>query len=122
MTSGTKVSFKVSNVSAGSVAELALYGPGSGLSGTNLFTGDATAVLCNRAASCSNNTSGQDIENFAITQTGTYRLAVVRNWGFSCESSGTYDLSVTSASTFQALGQTSNDTATLSVGQSCPVH
>lgn len=121
MTAGTTVTFKVTNVSSGSVAELALYGPGSALSGTNLFTGNATAVLCNVGASCDNNTAGQAIENFAITHTGTYRLTVTRNWGFSCGGSGTYDLSVTSASTFQPLGQTSDDTATLSVGQSCPV-
>jgi hypothetical protein len=121
LTAGTKVSFKVSNVSSGSVVEVALYGPGVALGGTDLFTGDTTELLCGGdLTSCSNNTAGQDVESFAIPQTGTYRFAVTRNWSHSCSATGTYDMSVTSASSFQANGQTVEDAPSLAPGPSCP--
>jgi hypothetical protein len=120
LTAGAMVSFKVTAVSSGSVAAIAVYGPNVTLGGTNLLTGDTTELLCNFDNNCSDGIAGQDVENFSIPTTGTYRFAVTRNWGDSCGATGTYQVAVNSATTFASLGQTVKGAASLASGVNCP--
>ncbi|MCB9082346.1 MAG: hypothetical protein H6555_11620 [Lewinellaceae bacterium] len=106
---GMKVDFRVSNVTDGSVAQIALYAPGVALGGTNLFTGTTKELLCNLQADCSKNQNGQAVTSFTIPTDGTYRFAVSRNWGYSCGSTGNYRLMVHSSQAFKFDRQTADD-------------
>ncbi len=94
LTVGTTLSLRVNAVSQGSVAQIALYGPGVQLGGINLLTGDASELRCISASNCSLYTAGEHVDGFPIAQTGTYRLAITRDWGASCGGSGTYQLNI----------------------------
>lgn len=117
---GTTVSFSATQITGNSVCQIALYGPGVALGGTNLFTGNTTELRCNYVSGCSNNTGGQTVTNFSITTTGVYRLAVTRDWGTSCGGSGNYRLQIHADTPFTGLVATVNDAATLASGVSCP--
>lgn len=99
---GTAISITVGDVTGSSVVRLALYGPGLGLGGTNRLTGTAADLQCGGQ----DETTSLDV---VLTEQGTYRLAVVRDWGSSAGFDGTYDLTVTSDQTVLALGSTAND-------------
>jgi hypothetical protein len=103
---GSKASFEVTNLTNGSVVQLALYAPGIELGGTNLFTGTTSEIACIIDGDCDLNTGGYSVHDFSITTSGVYRLAVTRNNGFSCGSTGTYDLSVSSDKNFIFKSQT----------------
>ena len=106
---GSIATFQAGPVSAGSVAQIALYAPGIALGGVNLFTGTTKELLCNVASKCEENQAGQLKSNFAIPATGVYQFAVSRDWGKSCEAKGTYKIKITSDRNFTFNKQTLED-------------
>lgn len=116
---GSTISITVNQVSSGSVAQLALYGPGVALGGVNLLTGTQNELRCNETADCNAHTDGQSVASVAIAQAGRHRVAVTRHWGNSCGGSGTYALSVTSATPFVVTGQTAEDQTSQAPGFEC---
>jgi hypothetical protein len=106
---GSVVSFQAGPVSAGSVAQISLYAPGTVLGGVNLFTGTTKELLCNAAGKCDENQAGQLKNNFAVPATGVYQFAVSRNWSLSCEAKGTYKLKIASDRNFTFNKQTVED-------------
>lgn len=121
VTAGSVLTIRVTNVSDGSVSQLALYGPGVALGGTNLLTGSTKESFCRAGTGCSDFTGGEQALNVLAAAAGTYRVAVTRNWGKSCGSSGTYKLDVTSTVAFVVVGQTISDQKTLASGAECKV-
>ena len=119
LTAGSVLTIRVTNVSSGSVAQLALYGPSVALGGVNLLTTTTKELRCLAGAGCSTFTAGEHVDAITVTQTGTYRLAITRDWGTSCGGTGTYRLDVTSTQAFQVMGQTVEDQASLASGFEC---
>jgi hypothetical protein len=117
---GATVTFTVTDVTGDSIVQLALYGPGEPLGGTNHFTGSVAELRCNYIDGCDTKPDGQAMTFFGIPAAGTYRLAITRDWGESCGSSGTYRLLIHSSKAFVAPKQTVDDVATLAVGTECP--
>ncbi len=116
---GSVFTIRVNTVSSGSVAQLALYGPGVALGGINLLTGTTSELRCTNAGSCTAFTGGEQVNAITLAQGGTYRLAVTREWGNSCGGTGTYRLEVTSTVAFQVAGQTVEDQTSLASGFQC---
>lgn len=119
MTAGSVITVGVSNVTGNSVSQLALYGPGIALGGNNLLTGTNSELRCTSVASCSGYAAGEQKTGVILTQTGTYRVAVTRDWGKSCGSSGNYRLDLTSSIAFQAVSQSVNNGASAAPGAAC---
>ncbi len=118
-TEGAVVNFSATDVTGGSVLQVALYAPGVALGGTNLFTGNNTELRCNYVDGCSENTAGQTINGFTIDSAGTYRLAITRNYSASCGTDGTYRLQVTSDTGFNSPIQTVDDVESQSTEWQC---
>lgn len=106
---GTQVTFKISPVSAGSTAQIALYDKDTPLGGINQFTQTTNELRCNTERDCNKNTAGQTVNNFIAPNAGTYRLAVSRNWSLSCGAEGTYTLTITADRNFKVVKQSGND-------------
>ncbi len=119
LSAGSALTIAVSNVSSGSVSQIALYAPGVALGGTNLLTGNTNELRCTAGAGCASYTAGEQVSAFPITQSGTYRLAVTREWGTSCGGTGTYHLSLTSTAAIQVTGQTVEDQTSQASGYEC---
>lgn len=106
----------VSAVTGTSTLRMAVFAPGVALSGTNLTNGGVTDRRC----------FGQNIgDTVGLTNlpaSGTYRIAVGRDWGLSGGASGTYTLSVSmNTAKLVYLSQTVEDTATqLTAATTCP--
>ena len=109
LTMGSIVTFQATEVTGGSVLQVALYGPGVPLGGTNLFTGNSNELRCDYVSGCNNNTAGQTVSDFVVPGDGLYRFAVTRDWGHSCGGSGTYRLIVASDTEFPGVEQTVDD-------------
>jgi len=118
-TAGTTVTFEVTDLSGDSIAQLALYAPGVALGETNLLTGTTNELRCNFVGNCGE-MPDQVVTDFALTDGGTYRLAVTRDWGVSCGGSGTFRLVINADSRFEFPVRTVNDAATLATGTECP--
>lgn len=119
VTAGSVLNVRVSNVSDGSASQVALYGPGVALGGTNLLTGTNNELRCITAPSCSSYTAGEQKVGVTAATTGTYRLAVTRNWGISCGATGTYNVQLTSNVGFQVGTQTVQDGTSQAPGSEC---
>jgi hypothetical protein len=119
VTAGSVFTIRVNTVSSGSVAQLALYGPGVSLGGVNLLTGTTKELRCTTGGDCNLFIAGEHVSAITLSQAGTYRLAVTRDWGNSCGGTGTYHLEVTSTVAFQVAGQTVEDQASLASGFEC---
>ncbi len=117
---GAEVTIDVHNVSAGSVAQIALYGPGVALGGTNLLTGTTNELRCDTTDDCNAHTAGVSY-TMTVPTSGTYRLAVTRDWGNSCGGSGSYDLEVTADEELEVGGQTADDVTSAAPGFECAV-
>ncbi|HKP28320.1 MAG TPA: hypothetical protein VJU15_02920 [Gemmatimonadales bacterium] len=116
---GSVITFKVNNVSSGSVSQLAFYAPGVALGGVNLLTGNIKELRCTTAAGCEGFTGGEQVSSYAVANGGTYRIAVTREWGTSCGGTGTYHIEVSATKAFQALGQTREDAPSAAIGFEC---
>jgi len=113
LTAGSEVTITTSSITGNSVARLALFSPGTALSGTNLLTASAFDQSC----------GGMNITESAtltVYETGTYRLAVGRDWGSSAGASGTYGLLVTEDQISVTPVQTIDDLASEAQGFLCP--
>lgn len=119
VTAGTQLFIEVTQVSAGSVSQIALYGPGVPLGGTNLLTGTTNELRCTVAGDCGGYTAGESVGPVVLAASGTYRVAVTRDWGFSCANDGTYHLQVTASEPFTPLGQTVQDENSAAPGYEC---
>ena len=117
---GSVATFKATDVTGGSIVGLALYAPGSALGGINLFTSTTSEYRCGAVPDCDSQPEGQLIGNFVIAETGTYRLAITRDWSESCGDNGTYRLAVTSDKAFSKPTRTVNDKQSLATGVECP--
>ena len=118
-TAGTTVTFEVIDLTGNSIAQIALYGPGVSLGDTNLFTGTTNELRCNFVADCGE-MPDQVVSDLVLTDGGTYRLAVTRDWGSSCQGSGTFRLVINADSRFQFPVRTVDDAASLAPGYECP--
>lgn len=110
--SGTQLRIHHENLTGTSVSRMALFAPGSPLSGTNLLWGSAWDVSC----------FGQDQDQTLGTSTlsaGTYRLAIGRDWGRSAGASGTYDLWLEVLAGAVAVEQTVDDEDSQAMGWTC---
>lgn len=108
----TTVTVSVSNVTDSSALRLGAFGPGTALTGSDLFTGISFDRLC----------FGQnvgDTVSFRTTTAGTYRIAIGRDWNKSAGASGTYTAAVTASSPMSFLGQSVNDAASGATGTQC---
>ncbi len=115
---GQDVTFTVNNLTGESVAQIALYGPGVALGGFNLINNTTKETLCGYTGSCA--TAVAQKQTVHITQSGTYRFAITRNWGDSCGGSGTYGYDVNTQHGGILPTQTVTNTATQATGTSCP--
>lgn len=86
VTDGATVVTSVFDVSSGSAVRMAAYGPGEPLTGVNLLTGSLDDYRCTGA--------GESVTTEVPTTSGTYRLAIGRDWGASAGSAGTYSATV----------------------------
>jgi len=111
LTAGDSVSFATSAVGGSSASQIALYGPGTSLNGINLFTGSAHGWRCTRGDGCNTYSAGESFSGFLVAATGTYKFAVIRQWGSSCGNVGSYTATIQSESGFEILGQTMDDVA-----------
>ncbi len=113
VTEGEEVTFTVSGITGQSVDRLALYAPGEALDSRNLLTGTTADRLC----------GGQNVGDTTHTwiphTTGTFRVAVGRDWGASAGAVGNYRLDVTSLDGPISLTQTSDDTSSLQLNKQC---
>ncbi|MBL8021482.1 MAG: hypothetical protein JNM27_17555 [Leptospirales bacterium] len=103
-------------ITGSSAIRLAVFAPGSGLNGVNQINGGTTDHRCVPFNTNDTvNVTGQ-------TLTGTYRVALGRDWNNSGGNSGTYTLTVSfNAAKLTSLGQTVDDTATLlTAATTCP--
>ena len=116
---GSVLTVRVNNVALGSASRIALYGPGVALGGANLLTGTTNELRCIIANDCNLFTGGEQKVGVTATQVGTYRLAVTRDWGFSCGATGTYHVEMTSDVQFQVGVQSVQDAASLAPGYEC---
>ncbi len=116
---GTAVDISATEITGNSVVQIALYAPGVELGGINLLTGDTGELLCNPQPTCRDNTDGQSVTGFRIPSAGVYRLAVTRNWGYSCQSSGGYHLIISADQDFSTPRQTVDDEPSQAVVWSC---
>jgi hypothetical protein len=116
---GSIVSFSVQNVSMGSVAQMALYGPAVPLGGTNLFTSSTDEFRCTSGSSCDDYTDGERVGGLELIVPGAYRFAVTMD-SASCDTWGAYDIKISSNKPFNVTGQTVNDAASLAAGHTCP--
>jgi hypothetical protein len=110
---GASLVINLTGITGNSVPRLALFGPGSALSGTNLLNDSTNDREC----------VGQNInDSVAVVAgaAGVYRLAVGRDWGASAGATGNYTLTVTSSLDFVPLGRTVDNTASLAAGTQCP--
>lgn len=119
ITAGSVLTVRVNNVSAGSASRIALYGPGTSLGGTNLLTGTTSELRCTNATNCDLFTGGEQKVGLTVNQTGTYRLAVTRDWGVSCGATGTYRVELASSQTIVVGTQSVQDAASLAPGFEC---
>jgi len=117
---GSVVTFQATDVTGGSIVQLALYAPGTPLGGVNLFTGNLNEMRCGTVTNCDSLPEGQKVTDFVIPDEGTYRFAVTRDWGESCGGSGTYRVSITSDHGFPAPSRTVNDQPSQAPGVECP--
>jgi len=113
--SNTTPQIEVTDLTGSSVARLALFEPSTPLSGTNLLTGTNLDYSC----------GGQDVSEtpapITLNRSGTYQLAVGRDWGSSAGASGSYLASLVILDGYGgAAGQTVDDTQSLSGGLTCP--
>lgn len=101
------------NLTGNSVSRLALFEPGQGLDGVNQFWGTAYDLSC----------EGQDQDQTAgpllLTDAGSYRLAVGRNWGTSAGFSGTYDLDIFIVDGYPSVSQSADDILSQAIGPIC---
>ncbi|MCP4571379.1 MAG: hypothetical protein GY838_03435 [bacterium] len=117
---GTTVDISAIDVTGNSVLQLALYEPGMALGRTNLLTGDYAEYRCGFVSGCGNNTDGQTVTGLTLTRTGTYRLAITRDWGDSCGGVGTYHLIVEADEPMWVFDQTIDDDASAASSWTCP--
>lgn len=115
----TTVTFQATDVSDGSIVQLALYAPGTALGGTNLFTNTSNELRCANPGVCTN-LAGESVTDFVITNAGLYRLAITRDWGSSCGGDGTYRLAITSDKGFSQPSPTVDDKQSLAPDYECP--
>lgn len=106
---GTKITFSVSEVSPGSTAQIALYFQDDAIGGLNQFTKTNKELRCNTVNDCNANTAGQKVKDYLTSSSGTYKLAVSRDWGSSCGGTGTYKLTLTADRNFKLDSQAGND-------------
>ncbi len=116
---GAKVSFAVNSVSAGSVAQIALYLPGTALGSTNLFTMSLKERRCTEGKACSDYTAGETVTDFVVPQNGIYLFAVTREWSTSCGGTGSYQLNLKSNQNFSIVKQTTEDSPSKATGFEC---
>lgn len=116
---GAKVSFTVNSVSEGSVAQIALYLPGTALGSTNLFTMSSKERRCTTGASCKDYKAGEAVNDFVVPQNGIYLFAITREWGTSCGGTGTYQLGLKSNQNFSVVKQTAEDSPSKATGFEC---
>jgi hypothetical protein len=103
---GTLASFAISDLTNGSIGQIALYAPGVVLGGSNLFTNDTNELGCTIDGGCDGGAAGLSKE-MEISVTGVYTFVVTRNNDLSCGSSGDYSLEI--VSTEETPEQISND-------------
>jgi hypothetical protein len=103
----------VTKVTGPSVLRLAVYEPGMPLGGTNLLTNTTNERMCSLANS-------SDSITITISEPGTYRVAVGRDWGASSGANGSYALEVKSDHVLNPIGQTVDDQPTLASASQCP--
>lgn len=113
LAAGATVTLTTSGVTADSAVRLAAFGPGVALNDTNLLTGLSFDRQC---VARGNN----DAVVFRAVATGTYRIAIGRDWQLSSGGSGSYGLTIASDNTNAMLvQQTVDDGATQASGSQC---
>jgi hypothetical protein len=101
LAANTTVTIQLSGVTGASVLRLGAFAPSQLLTGPNLLTGINSDRLC----------GGQnvgDTVSFTAPTTGTYRIAIARDWGASAGASGNYSLAVSVDRGMTFLGSTKN--------------
>jgi hypothetical protein len=109
---GAQVTVTVSNVTGASVPLLAVYTPGTALSGTNTLTNVANDRMC----------VGQDESDSVVFTTavaGVHSFAVGRDWGASAGAAGTYSFQIASDIGLVPGAQTVDDQDSLAAGTQC---
>ena len=116
--SGSTVTIQATDISDGSIVQIALYAPGTELGGINLFTNTNNELRCATVGTCTK-VEGEGVTDFAIATTGFYRLAITRDWLGSCGGDGTYRLAITSDEAFSPPSQTVEDKQSLAPDFEC---
>ncbi|TGK19322.1 hypothetical protein EHO61_07575 [Leptospira fluminis] len=120
VTAADTLSIAVTAVTGTSVVRLAVYAPGSALSGTNVLNGGTTDHTCPSPPTNANQNQSVTISQ-ALSTLGTYRIAVGRDWGSSAGGSGTYTLTLTTTqSSMTAYTKTASNVNSQATGMSCP--
>lgn len=114
------VSLGATDVTGGSIVQLALYAPGVQLGGINLLTGNTNEFRCGTVVDCDSLPDGQAVQEFLLVGGGVYRLAVTRDGSDSCGNAGTYLLSIGSDKGFPTPSRSYNDITSLAPGNECP--
>ena len=108
----------ISDLTGGSIGQIALYAPGTALGGTNLLTGDTKELAdCTQHSGCSTGTSGIS-KSLTLAATGLYKFTATRNNNYSCGGSGNFQLSITSSYPV-CSNLTTSDAATQASGFTC---
>src|SRR5262245_4873934 len=110
---GTQLSIAVTSVTGNSVVRLAAFAPGVALNGINLLTGGQVDRQCVGQNIC-------DSLVVAASASGTYRIAIGRDWGQSAGASGTYHLHLTSDLPFRTPMLTVDNLASQAASSGCP--
>jgi len=120
--SGDTLNVNVTAVTGTSVARMSVFGPGVALNGTNLINGSTNDHICPNPPGAGNQDAALSGSVNPLSATGTYRIAIGRDWGNSGGAAGTYTLNVslTSGATFYFVSKTVSNTATQSSWLSCP--
>lgn len=112
LTAGTELMIDVTDVTGSSVVRLAVFPPGVGLNGNNLLTAGTFDSECEG--------QNQDVSTSVVaTTTGTYRVAVGRDWGSSAGATGGYNLLLSADPGLDFLGRTVNDQNSQATGSRC---
>ncbi|GAA4273305.1 PPC domain-containing protein [Aquimarina gracilis] len=111
---GSRISISIDNVTGSSVVSLDLAADFGQFGGPNILNEGALSYY-----GCTGQDGEVSLANILISETGTYNLAIARDWGLSAGFDGTYKLIIVSDTSFTEGIAPTNDTEVQNYVREC---